>query len=273
MESYHFHLHHFSFPVNGTTNCRNHPIDPVCDIENKEYDNACLLAHNNAKLSYRGKCLRNCRFKGEVCGINGRTYTSECAAIADFIKVDYEGPCISVGLITDRKTEQCDTIKCRPLPDKNCYGITPPGACCPVCGGALRILFSNKQLDRALYALKDKDTYPLTLKALLNALNRQIQVAQCTLKGYLTIEQDLFVLVETTVIYPSSLQLETCIREAEKIASMINRQSPRVVSELSLSSLTAATVVHTESNKGSSACFYRDLYIGLIAITVLFNVR
>lgn len=254
--------------MNGTTNCRHLPIDPVCDTDNREYDNACLLAHHNAKLAYRGKCLKRCRYKGEVCGINGKTYTSECAAIADYVKVDYEGRCISVGLITDTKTIQCSSVTCRPLPDQTCLGITPPGACCPICGGALRILFSNKQLDRALYALKDKDTYPLTLKALLNALNRQIQVAQCILRGYLTIEQDLFILVETTEMYPSDLQLEACVREAEKIASLINRQSPRVVSELSLSSLTAATVVHTENNMALSNYLCQNL--NLITASFIF---
>lgn len=44
---------------------------------------------------------------------------------------------------------------------------------------------------------------------------------------------------------PSKLQLEACVRETEKIASLINRQSPRIASELSLSSLTAATPVHS----------------------------
>lgn len=231
------------------------------------------MAHNNAKLAYRGKCLKNCRFKGEVCGINGKTYFSECAALADFIRIDYEGPCISVGLITDRKTLQCSSVKCRPLSDSNCFGITPPGACCPVCGGALRILFSHKQLDRALYALKDKDTYPLTLKALLNGLNRQIQVAQCLLRGYLTIEQDIFILVESTESYPSDLQLEACVREAEKIASLINRQSPRVVSELSLSSLTAATIVHTQNNMALSSVLCTNFNLVVITIVLIIAIR
>lgn len=96
------------FLVNGTTNCANHPTDPVCDINNNEYANPCLLAHHNAKFAYRGPCLSNCRRSGSVCGINGRTYISECAAWADFSAVDYEGACIAVGLISDSKGK--DTI-------------------------------------------------------------------------------------------------------------------------------------------------------------------
>lgn len=182
--------------------------------------------------------------------------------------MDYEGPCIAVGLISDTKNQQCSFVKCRPLPDPDCLGITPPGACCPVCSGAMRLLYSKKQIDRALYALSEKDTYPLTLKAVLHALDRQVHVAQCSLRGYLTIEDDIFVLIETTEIYPSELQLEACLRETEKIASLVNRQSPRVVSELSLSSLTAATVVHTQYNKASSTfhfnyCNLVILFLGL----------
>lgn len=123
-------------------------------------------------------------------------------------------------------------------------GITPPGACCPVCAGAVRLLYSTQQINRALYTLQNRDTKPLTLRALLKTLERQIQVAQCVLRGYLSVELDIVVLVQTTERYPSALQLEACVREAEKIASLVNRQSPRVVSELSLSSLTAAKVVH-----------------------------
>lgn len=52
--------------------------------------------------------------------------------------------------------------------------------------------------------------------------------------------------------YPSELQLEACIREAEKIASLVNMQSPRIASELSLSSLTAASVVHTQVSASTS---------------------
>lgn len=80
-------------------------------------------------------------------------------------------------------------------------GITPPGACCPVCGGALRLLYSRKQIDRALYALPTPNTGPLHLRSTLLALERQIQLAQCRLRGYVTIELDIFVIVQTTERY------------------------------------------------------------------------
>lgn len=236
-------------------------------MDNKEYLNTCALAHNNAKLAYQGPCLKNCRTKGEVCGINGKTYTSECAAYSDFISVDYDGPCTSVGLISDVKMHQCSNIKCKPLTDPDCQGFTPPGACCPMCGGAVRLLYSRKQIDRALYALGEKSADPLTLRQLLKALDRQIQVAQCELKGYLTVELDIFVIVHSTERFPSALQLEACVREAEKIASLINRQSPRVASELSLSALTLATVVNTNVNMGVVVGV--NIYLSLMAVVLL----
>lgn len=149
------------------------------------------------------------------------------------------------GLITDKNIRQCPAVKCPPLSDNTCLGITPPGACCPICGGALKLLYSRKQIDRALYVLQNKSTAPLTLKSLLKALERQIQVAQCALRGFLSPELDIFVVVQTIERNPSKLQLEACVRETEKVASLINRQSPRIASELSLSSLTAATPVHS----------------------------
>ncbi|KAI4456345.1 serine protease inhibitor [Holotrichia oblita] len=257
--------------VNGNSKCELIPKEPVCDINNQQFDNACFLAHSNKKLAYRGPCLKNCENNWEVCGINGRTYASECAAWSDYTSVDYRGPCIAVGLITDKKKNQCPGIKCKPLPDPNCLGFTPPGACCPICGGTLRLLYSRKQIDRALYVLHNKDTYSLTLKAMLQALARTIQVSQCALRGYLTVEMDIFVIVETTEKKPSQLQLEACIREAEKIASLVNTQSPRVVSELSLSSLVLATPVHTQNNYASNSMVVHS-WMSFIVVVISFLV-
>lgn len=105
--------------------------------------------------------------------------------------------------------------------------------------------FSQKQVDRALYALRGNSMSALTVDAVLNALERQIQVAECTIQGYLTVELDLIVLVVPVSQHASDLQLEACVREAEKLSSLIRRGSPRILSELVLSALTAATVIHT----------------------------
>lgn len=264
----------YFFLVNGSTNCRNYPEDPVCDTKNRQYPNSCFLAHNNSRFAYKGPCLKNCQNSGQVCAINGRTYMSECAAFADMVSVDYLGPCVAVGLITDTKTPSCANVICEELSNPNCLGVTPPGACCPICGGALRLLYSRKQIDRALYALQNGSTDSLTLRALLKSLERQVQVIQCTLRGYLTVEQDIFVTVQSTEKNPTEIQLETCVREAEKLASLINLQSPRIASELSLSSLTSAKIVHTFDTSGvfsGSNGLEIKFLILLIAIVVLYG--
>lgn len=227
--------------------------DTICDTEQQEHLNLCHLARYGKTLAYKGPCLKDCRIDGQVCGIDGETYISECAAKANHISVDYRGPCLAVGLISEVAKPQCGpAVACPPLPLAGCLAVTPPGACCPICAGALKLLYSRKQVDRALYALKGTPTNALTVAAILEALERQVQTAECSLRGFLTVELDIFIaVVPQKQQKASELQREVCIREAEKLASLVRRSSPRIMSELGLSSLTAATIVHVMAS-GSS---------------------
>jgi reversion-inducing-cysteine-rich protein with kazal motifs len=168
-------------------------------------------------------------------------------------------------------------ITCPPLIEPNCVGFTPPGACCPVCGGAIKLLYSKKQIDRALYALRGQSLTALTLKSILMSLQRHIQVAECAVRGYVTVELDLFVMVQSTVKEASDVQLEACVREAEKLAGLIKRHSARIASELSLSSLTVAMEVHTTYGAASSAySLNQRLFIQLFALFICllhFDIR
>lgn len=255
-----------SVTVNSTVNCSRLSQDLVCDTDNHQHPNSCYLIRRGKKLAYRGPCLRNCDHTGVICGANGKTYPSECAAIADYVTVDYTGPCNTVGLIADVKTIQCANVQCATLPSDDCVGYTPPGACCPICGGVIRFLYSRKQIDRALYALQGHSLESLTLKSILSSLERQIQVAQCSLTGYLSVELDIVVIVRSTVQRPSELQLEACVREAEKLASLVRRQSPRVASELSLSALTASTLVHTIEHFNISVKLDSNFFIVILLL-------
>lgn len=128
-------------------NPRDESNGPVCDRENRQYPSVCAMIRAGAGLSYRGPCLRGCSLRGPVCGINGEVYVNECAAWADRIVVDYQGPCVAVGLIGDAVKPRCgDAVQCPPLADPYCIGVTPPGACCPVCGGAAKLFYSKKQV-------------------------------------------------------------------------------------------------------------------------------
>lgn len=189
---------------------------------------------------------------GTVCGVNGVTYISECAAWAEYVSVDYLGPCLAVGPISDQMEPKCtfDRIVCLPLKKSNCQGFTAPGACCPKCGGALRMLYSKKQIDRALYGTNISATV-INLNNVMRALERHVKIAECALRGYLTIEMEIFVTVESILDNPTDLQLNICVLEAEKLSDMINRDSALVASDLGLSALSYALTVHTYPTKGA----------------------
>uniref|UniRef100_A0A8D9A166 Reversion-inducing cysteine-rich protein with Kazal motifs n=2 Tax=Cacopsylla melanoneura TaxID=428564 RepID=A0A8D9A166_9HEMI len=199
------------------------------------------------------------------------TCSSECAAIAASVAVDYRGYCAALGYIGAPGEVQCrsDAIQCPAPVSPHCMGVTPPGACCPICAGALRILYSQKQVDRALYALRGSAMSALSVHVVLKALERQVQTAQCSVRGHLTLELDLLVLLVPTSNEPSTVQLEACLQEAEKLAALITNTSPRIVSELSLSPLIAAQVVHTQVASSAHTVLVGSASVTLLALILL----
>lgn len=95
-----------------------------------------------------------------------------------------------------------------------------------------------------MHALKKPTVNALNTRSVLKALDRHVRVAECVVRGYLTMYQDLLVLVESTVRRPTKLQLEACIRETEKLAALIDTSSARVMADLSLSTLISASPEH-----------------------------
>lgn len=86
----------------------------------------------------------------------------------------------------------------------------------------------------------------------MKALERQVKIAECALRGFLTIEMEIFVTVETILQNPTDLQLSVCVLEAEKIADLINRESALISSDLGLSALAYAILVHTHPTSSAS---------------------
>ncbi|XP_058809522.1 reversion-inducing cysteine-rich protein with Kazal motifs [Phymastichus coffea] len=219
---------------------------PVCDTGNRQHASLCSLLRAGATLAYRGACLRGCSLRGPVCAINGNTYSSECAAWAERTIVDYSGQCVAFGLVSEVPKPRCgDAVVCPPPARPNCLGVTPPGACCPVCAGAARLQFSKKQLERIYSKLpEDSDKHSLTLEAMLSGLSRQLQVAECVLRGSMTPEGDIFIANQAVSRRPSDLQLSACVAEIEKLVSRISERSPRIVVEVPMSSLLHADILH-----------------------------
>ncbi|KAK9507227.1 hypothetical protein O3M35_007133 [Rhynocoris fuscipes] len=262
--------------VNKMITCSHQPKDLVCSTSGELKPNPCsLLVQHQLELAYFGECLKGCNDDGTVCGVDGNTYSSECQAHARLIAVDYAGPCITIGLIDAEPKKQCTkSVTCPELPESDCLGVTPPGACCPICTGALKVLYSQKYIDRIVLNMDSELAESFLVENMLKALGRQIQVAECTLRGHLTIENDLIVLVTTTKRNPSRIQLEACVLEAEKIAVLIQRSSPRIVSELGLSALITATIVHqpnkSAANSLSSAAITSIL---CLCVAAMFTAR
>lgn len=176
------------------------------------------------------------------------------------------GPCQDLGLLTATLGPRCTRIKCNALPTPSCLPIIPPGACCPVCSGSFRIVYSRKQIDRALYALNNQNTYLLTLRSVLKSLAALIRTSDCRLSGFLTIEADIFVTVQSDLDGASEIQIEACHREAEKIANLISTQSHRITSDLSLSALTVANMMQPEVNSADTITSLLYLPIGLFLL-------
>lgn len=182
--------------------------------------------------------------------------------------VDYFGACKAVGLVDS--DPKCPYVKCpRRLPE-NCLGIVPTGACCPICGSALKIVYSRKQIDRGIYALKNTDMEALTLRSILKSLQQLVKVSSCYLSGFLTFETDLMIVVYTIDKNPHETQIEVCQQEAMKIANLISTKSHHFTSNLGLSSFTLASFVKpTVSSAKSFVVFLPISIICLIALRTL----
>jgi len=113
----------------------------------------------------------------------------------------------------------------------------------------------------------DKDS--VTLEALLVALGRQLQVAQCVVRGMMTPDRDIFIVVQPVTKKLSALQLRACVTETEKLVTSISERSPRIAAEVPLGSLTRAEIAHSYV---SSAMKIRA-WLTMVVITIfLLNV-
>ncbi|KAH8371917.1 hypothetical protein KR093_009281, partial [Drosophila rubida] len=245
--------------------------EEVCDKQGKTHPSACAMLRSNAQLAYWGACRPNHDEDAEstpVCGINGVTYRSRHAAWADFVLVDYTGRCREVGLLANDMGSRCKTVKCPAPTSKYCRRIVPPGACCPICGGgAFRIIYSRKQLDRAYYALRGERSSLLTLHGILQQLDQLVQVSECQLTGFLSMEVGIFVALVPRG-QPTGLQVKACEVEAEKISTLISSQSPRITTNLALSSLTVSHMLEPTPNAAaaSTTTGYASLLVGLLVL-------
>ncbi|XP_055434502.1 reversion-inducing cysteine-rich protein with Kazal motifs isoform X3 [Bubalus kerabau] len=214
--------------------------DPVCDTNHMEHSNLCTLYQRGKSLLYKGPCQPFCRAPELVCGHNGETYSSVCAAYSDRVAVDYYGPCQAVGVLSEYSSvAECAAVKCPSLSATECKPIIPPGACCPLCAGMLRVLFDKEKLDTISKVTNKK---PITVLEILQKIRMHVSVPQCDVFGYFSIESEIVILIIPVDHYPKALQIEACNKEAEKIESLINSDSPTLAAHVPLSALVISQV-------------------------------
>ncbi|XP_060637465.2 reversion-inducing cysteine-rich protein with Kazal motifs isoform X1 [Anolis sagrei] len=219
--------------------CGDQLRDPVCDTDNVEYANLCTLHQKGKSMSYKGPCQSFCSSVDLVCGHNGETYSNVCAAYSDRVAVDYSGPCQAVGVLSDYSYQgECASVTCPHLSDIGYRPVTPPGACCPLYAGMLRVLYDKEKLD--IFARVTKR--PITVLEILQKIRLHVSVPQCDVFGYFSIESEIVILIVPVDENPKPLQIEACNKEAEKIESLINSDSPALASHVPLSALIAAQV-------------------------------
>ncbi|KAL5006474.1 hypothetical protein ScPMuIL_015280 [Solemya velum] len=254
------------------THCNHHSHEPVCDVQGEEFTNICLLFSHHRKLAHRGHCLNHCAKNGVVCGYNGETYPSECAALADRSMVDYSGPCRVIGYLTasNLSISDCPTVECPRNEFEFCEGIIPPGACCPICAAELRVLYSPMMSDMAAQAMGSD---PINVAEILEMLSNHLTVAECDVFGYLSIEGDLVILLYPVTASPTDLQVQACIREAERMESLIRTGSPTLMSYLKLTPLLLATVRTPELLSTSDAAEKLSSPAFLIITTLLLTLQ
>lgn len=246
--------------VNLKDNCDYEPLSPVCDDENDEHPNPCLLLFKKRQFSYWGRCLQQCKIKSKVCGYDGQEYVNECAAKANDMIVDYSGSCVpSHSVFFKSHKLKCPGVQCHPLPSQHCTGILPPNACCPICGAALKLVFSQKLLDQAVQASQSISL--ATVRTMTQKLKVHVKTAECDVFAYLGLDVTVIVLIEPNSPDPSALQVEACVREAEKLQALVEQQSPTILMELPLSSLIGGFIIKPQSGSTNQApIFYHQSY-------------
>ncbi|KAM3929755.1 reversion-inducing cysteine-rich protein with Kazal motifs isoform 1-T1 [Leptodactylus fuscus] len=249
-----------------------HVREPVCDSDNTEHPNICTLYQRGKQLSYKGSCQPFCKSMEPVCGHNGETYANVCNAYSDRVAVDYYGRCQDVGIFSQNNIHsECASVKCPTKPKAGCKAVIPPGACCPLCAGVLRISYDKDKLDSFAEATKK---WPLSILDILQKIRLHVSVPQCDVFGYLSVESEIIVLVMPVDNQTKPIQIDACNKEAEKINSLINSDSPTLASQVPLSALITSEVqtsptLHSSCNIIKCNMYYLCIYILITLLCTL----
>ncbi|XP_066975585.1 reversion-inducing cysteine-rich protein with Kazal motifs isoform X2 [Macrobrachium rosenbergii] len=254
---------HICVPMSGA--CPAEASAPACDTQGKNYDSLCHLVRDGSSLAYLGRCRTRCLANGTVCGRDGRTWGSECQAHAHYVAVDYQGPCRGVGI----DGSSCPSVTCPAKQSSRCVGVESNGWCCGrVCGGGMAMAWSTRAVEVASVVLPHHR--PLTVAALMASLAAHVTVSECEIRGQLTLDGYLLVLVTPTASHspsPPPLVAAACVVEAERLVGVVRARSPRLVASLPAAALTLAAPAHT-SAAGTAAYPRRPTVLGIVVVAL-----
>ncbi|CAL4124808.1 unnamed protein product, partial [Meganyctiphanes norvegica] len=255
-------------PLSGP--CPSSMSTPACDIRGHEHQSLCHLVRQQQQMAYLGPCRVGCSGVGEVCGRDGRTWASECAAHAQYVMVDHLGACRAT-----YGDDTCDTVVCPNTmhQEQGCIGVSSSHWCCGrICGGGLVAALSRRTLEVAAVALQPQDTHALTTRALIHAIQAQVQVSECQVWGHMSSEGHLLVLVTPSATHssgpPPPLVSAACVAEAERLVGLIHARSPRLLATVPAHALIIASTIHTASS-WAAAMLYPCPTLLLTLATVL----
>ncbi|XP_065054011.1 reversion-inducing cysteine-rich protein with Kazal motifs-like isoform X2 [Rhopilema esculentum] len=197
-------------------------------------------------------CKGSCHSKfnrAPVCGVDGVAYSSYCDAANFLVLVDYKGQCV-----TDQdelpKRDRCKSIKCTTKGSSNCKTHIPIGGCCPICEPLIRILYSQRDAEVHIEKISPK---PVIVRDFLEQLSTQLLVSECIIRGYLSIEGDIVVIVKSNLKLKNMFQIKICEREAERITNLINSRSPLISTNYYLSIARAAFIIYPSDKSPNRA--------------------
>lgn len=113
--------------------------------------------------------------QGKVCGFDSVTYENECKSFDAGTGVDYRGPCVTENMRLTGAADngRCLNAKCPHIDPSVCELFIPPGACCPQCGSALRLVYSKRDVENHK---KYISPVSITVKDIVKHLRQQLQV-------------------------------------------------------------------------------------------------
>lgn len=117
-------------------------------------------------------------------------------------------------------------------------------------GAVLQLVYSQKLLDRALDTVRS--VQPSFVSTLASKLQEHVKTAECDLYAHTSLESAATVIVQPPAT-SSALQVEACIREAEKLHALVEQTSPTLLTEMPLSAIVGSHLMRPAASAASGA--------------------